>query len=167
MSEVESTLSDDIVEAPRALLNRWRSIADSTGARRTAPGRNTRNGRLRKSSRGNASRPSSGEDSPGDPKLLGGIFDQLTKNHAWESGLAVGRVLACWREIVPASIAERCSAEGMEGTVLLVQCDSPAWVAQMKLHSTQIVELIASRLGSEVVTEIRATSVLASKKRRN
>ncbi|MGP5014489.1 DciA family protein [Glutamicibacter ardleyensis] len=149
----EVTVAGELTDAPKMLLSRMRAVAEKNGAKRTSSAKRTRRKTASFSGMSGA-----GADAR-DPKLLGAVFDQLADNKDWEPKLMAGRVLAHWTDIVPAVLADSCRAESMDGTALIVRCDSPAWANQLKPYEVKIIELMASRLGTEVVTEIRTVSV--------
>ncbi|MGP5523340.1 DciA family protein [Glutamicibacter arilaitensis] len=143
-------------DAPMALLNRMRTIAQANGHVRIDAERMAKIKRRKNARKAAEERPSSAEGAARDPKLLGGVFSQLSKKYGWEAGLSAGRVLACWESIVPPAIGSACKAEGMDGKTLVVRCENASWVAQMKLHERQLVDLLCKQLGEGAVESIKA-----------
>ncbi|MGP5048096.1 DciA family protein [Glutamicibacter ardleyensis] len=152
-------------DAPRALLNRMRRIAQANGHERIDAKRMAGIKRRKDARRKTEERPASADGAPRDPKPLGGVFDQLSKRYGWEAGLSAGRVVASWEKIVPPAIGLTCKAEGMDEKSLVVRCESASWVAQIKLHEKQLVGLLCKELGTGAVEAIRP--VTANSVRRN
>jgi predicted nucleic acid-binding Zn ribbon protein len=73
----------------------------------------------------------------------------------WESPLARSDLLAAWPEIVGLETALHATPAGIEGGVLIVQCDSTAWATQLRLMRTQITTTIASHYPAAQIEAVR------------
>lgn len=165
--------SDGIVDgselgAPRALLNRMRKVAESNGHSRIDAERMARIKQRKKAGKNPEAHPVPNDGSNRAPKLLGGVFSQLSKVYGWDSGISAGLVLDCWERAVPKAIGQACKAESMDGRSLVVRCENASWVAQVKLHEKQLVELLCKELGQgavEAILPVNASNARRSTRR--
>lgn len=157
------------LDAARALLNRLRASAQEQGdrrfdARRVAASR----AKARDSDESLASRTKErkrrGEiDSyyGRDPQGVGRIFQRLLADRGWTQPVAVGGVLARWRELVGPEIADHCSAETFENSIVHIRCDSTAWATNLRLMAPEVIRMLNERLGDGVVTRLEIKGPVA------
>lgn len=104
----------------------------------------------------------SGKDAR-DPKLLGDAMGKLLVQRGWKQEVAVGGVMSRWPEIVGPDIAQHCSAETFENSVLTVRAATTAWATQLRFLSPQLMAAVAKHIGEGVVTEIKILAPAAPK----
>ncbi|WP_422936702.1 DUF721 domain-containing protein [Sinomonas sp. P47F7] len=145
------------VDAAQAALNRVRQAAEARGEVRTRvtgslvpPPPGTAGG-LRGRRRGAGSGGYGGRD----PQGLGSVMGRMVAERGWSSPVAVGSVMARWRELVGPEVAAHCTPESFEDTTLRVRCDSTAWATQLRLLSTALLDRFARELGPDVVRSLQ------------
>lgn len=144
------------VDAAQAALNRVRQAAEARGEVRTrstgslVPQGPGAAGGVRGRRRG----PGSGGYGGRDPQGLGSVMGRMVAERGWSSPVAVGSVMARWRELVGPEVAAHCTPESFEDTTLRVRCDSTAWATQLRLLSTALLDRFARELGPDVVRSL-------------
>ena len=84
--------------------------------------------------------------SPGrDPARVGDVLASFTRQAGWDPDLAREDVVTMWAEVVGEANAARTRPTGFRDGVLLVSCDSTAWVSQLKLMRRHILTTIVQR----------------------
>lgn len=165
---------EDEVDAPAALLTRWRRAAQARGEGRlhgAAARRNLRGfGAAMESPtaspaergrrRGNDVDPralggySGAGRSARDPRGVGSVLDALVSGRGWKAPVAVGSVLSRWDDLVGPGIAGHCRPESFDETVVRVRCDSTAYAANLRLMLPQLLRMFDEHLGEGIVTRI-------------
>lgn len=78
------------------------------------------------------------------------------------SGLAKGaaghRAVDIWEEVAGPAVAKKTAAVRVAGDVLYVDVDSPVWASQLTFMKADLLERINSRIGEEVLRDIRFRS---------
>lgn len=140
------------IDAAQALLNRMREASLARGNFRTSATRRRTPGQpARRRGSGNMA---AGEYNGRDPQGLGTVFNRLVGERGWKSPVAVGSVLARWKELVGEDIAAHCTPESFENTTVQVRCDSTAWSTQLRLMRASLLEHFEKELGAGIVTVI-------------
>jgi predicted nucleic acid-binding Zn ribbon protein len=65
------------------------------------------------------------------------------------------RLFTAWEEIVGPTVARRCEAVSLKGGVLTVAASTPAWAAELKYLTPEMIGRVNTDLGREVVNEVR------------
>lgn len=102
--------------------------------------------------------PGEGEEAfaPGrDPVRAGAVLSEWTHQVGWAAPLAVEDLMTGWREIAGEQTAEHTRPRGVERGVLVIQCDSTAWAAQLRLMRTHVVTRVMERFPDAGVSDIR------------
>ncbi len=87
-----------------------------------------------------------------DPQKLTNTLGRLMRDQGWEVDVAVHGVMARWPSIVGPEMAEHCTPESYENTVLTVRTSSTAWATQLKLLAPDLVRRLNAELGEGTVT---------------
>jgi len=87
-----------------------------------------------------------------DPQKLTNTLGRLMRDQGWEVDVAVHGVMARWPSIVGPEMAEHCTPESYENTVLTVRTSSTAWATQLKLLAPDLVRRLNTELGEGTVT---------------
>jgi len=130
----------------RAALNRVKAAARAQNLRPGMPGSPSRKRRSPAADNRGAYR---------DPQLLGGSLGSLLADMGWSEDVAVGGVIGRWREVVGEQIADHCTPEVFEGSVLTVRADSTAWATQVRLLTPTLLRRLGEELGEGVVAEVK------------
>lgn len=79
------------------------------------------------------------------PGKIGDILEQALKN--WDLGPKLRRYEAAanWEEIAGPQIAAKSRSKGMQGDILVIEVDHPAWVQELHLMK----ELLLKKLRAE------------------
>jgi predicted nucleic acid-binding Zn ribbon protein len=86
---------------------------------------------------------------------LGESLMDLFKTLGVEKKVKQYEVLVKWPAIVGEKIANVTSADKVEGGVLFVKVNSSAWRTELVFLRRQILDKIATTLGSDIITDIR------------
>jgi predicted nucleic acid-binding Zn ribbon protein len=89
-----------------------------------------------------------------DPQKLTNTLGRLMRDQGWEVDVAVHGVMARWPSIVGPEMAEHCTPESYENTVLTVRTSSTAWATQLKLLAPDLVRRLNTELGDGTVTQV-------------
>jgi predicted nucleic acid-binding Zn ribbon protein len=90
-----------------------------------------------------------------DPRGLGDIVAEVTREAGWDSHLAQEDVLRRWSEVAGEQTAAHALPVALEGGVLTVQCDSTAWAKQLSLLRAEIVTRIVRHHPDAGITGVR------------
>lgn len=146
-------------DAAQAQLNRMRDAARARGEQRSAGPRRKGTGRRRQPF-------IPGEYIGRDPQGLGSVFSRFVSERGWNSPVAVGSVIARWKELVGAEVAAHCQPESFSDTTLQVRCESTAWATQLRLLRPALITRFDEALGEGVVTKIEVLGPAAPNWRR-
>ncbi len=89
-----------------------------------------------------------------DPAAIAGILNGLLKGIGAPEASSVGGVFAAWGDIVGPDIAAHAQPTGIEGGVLRVTVDDPAWVTHLRWMQSEVVEALVEAVGEGVVERI-------------
>jgi predicted nucleic acid-binding Zn ribbon protein len=88
-----------------------------------------------------------------EPRRVGEHLDSATRGLGVPKAGILAVVFSKWAELVGPDIAAHAEPRSLHDGVLLVVVDQPAWAAQLRYLSTDLVAKIAAFAGtSEVVT---------------
>lgn len=91
------------------------------------------------------------QDDDGDqPVSIAMSLDGVIKSLRGPSRNAVGGVFGRWTDAVGAQVAEHVRPLKLDGGVLLVEVDDPAWATQMKFLTPMITQRLAEVAGVSV-----------------
>lgn len=90
-----------------------------------------------------------------DPRGLGDVLADLTRQSGWDSHLSREDIVLQWAEVAGPDTALRSQPVGMIEGTLTVQCDSTAWAKQLHLMRTQILTEIIRRFPDAGIDTIR------------
>ena len=89
------------------------------------------------------------------PEILGDILKSGLEK--WDFGPTLKRyeVLEKWNDLVGPQIAEKSRATGLQGEILLVEVDHPAWVQELNLLRPQLLKKIRVSFPRSGVKDIK------------
>ncbi|GAB3603252.1 DciA family protein [Microbacterium aureliae] len=90
-----------------------------------------------------------------DPRGLGDVIADLTRESGWEAQLSREDVVRAWDEVAGADTAARTRPVAFADGVLVVQADSTAWAKQLQIMRAQILSEIIRRFPDAGVESIR------------
>jgi predicted nucleic acid-binding Zn ribbon protein len=90
-----------------------------------------------------------------DPKGVGDVLADLTRDAGWDSHLAREDVVRTWAEVAGADTARHTTPVAFTEGTLTVQADSTAWAKQLQLMRSQILSEIVRRFPEAGVDGIR------------
>ncbi len=90
-----------------------------------------------------------------EPTGLGDVLGDLTSSMGWDSPMARAELLAAWADIVGVETSGHTRPLGVEGGVLLVQCDSNPWAVQLRSMSALMTQQITARFPAAGVEAVR------------
>lgn len=87
----------------------------------------------------------------GKPLEIKSIFDGM-KGVRLNKLMTACFVIPSWRSIVGDRIAKHCKPVSFENGMLVLECDSSIWCAQISDHTSMILERICEVAGAGIVT---------------
>ncbi|WP_448231564.1 DUF721 domain-containing protein [Microbacterium lacticum] len=90
-----------------------------------------------------------------DPKGLGDVLGDLTRQSGWDSQLAREDLVLQWEEVTGAETAWHARPVALDGGLLTVQCDSTAWAKNLQLMRGEIVTQLIRRFPEAGVENVR------------
>ena len=90
-----------------------------------------------------------------DPKGLGDIVADLTREAGWDSKLAREDLVLQWAAVAGEDTAQHATPVALSEGLLTVQCDSTSWAKNLQLMRTQIVTEVIRRFPDAGVANIR------------
>lgn len=90
-----------------------------------------------------------------DPKGLGDVLGDLTRQSGWDSQLAREDLVLQWEEVTGAETARHARPVALDGGLLTVQCDSTAWAKNLQLMRGEIVTQLIRRFPEAGVENVR------------
>jgi predicted nucleic acid-binding Zn ribbon protein len=90
-----------------------------------------------------------------DPRGLGNVLADLTRESGWDGRLSEEDVVRRWAEVAGADTAQHATPVGLADGTLTVQCDSTAWAKQLQFMRTQILTRIALDHPDAGITALR------------
>ena len=88
--------------------------------------------------------------SPSDPVSLSTSLDAVVRSLRGPSRAAVGGLFGRWAEAVGEQVAAHVQPVKLDGRVLVVEVDDPAWATQVRLLTGTLIERLASVAGVQV-----------------
>ncbi|MBV7411244.1 DUF721 domain-containing protein [Dermabacteraceae bacterium TAE3-ERU27] len=147
----EETYVPSPSEYSRRALNQARARAREMGIAPTNRFRGRRDVRDRSTS---APGYSGAHPDPRDPQGIEKVLARVMGDLGWSDGIAMGRVMADWENIVGEAVAEHCTPLSFDEGVLIVRADSSAWAAQMRYLTPVLIGRIHEEIGRNLVTKV-------------
>lgn len=86
---------------------------------------------------------------------LGSILNKEIRSRGWGKDIAAGWVTSHWDELVGPKIAQHTRVEMIKDKKLFITCDSTAWATNLRMMQKQILQVIAEKVGPNVIAEMR------------
>lgn len=90
-----------------------------------------------------------------DPKGMGDVLADLTRQAGWDSQLAREDLVLQWEQVTGAETARHAQPVALSGGILTVQCDSTAWAKNLQLMRGEIVTQLLRRFPDAGVQNVR------------
>lgn len=90
-----------------------------------------------------------------DPRGLGDVVADFTREAGWNSHLASEDVLRRWADVAGPQTAEHARPVSLEGGIMTVQCDSTAWARQLSSLRSDILSRIIREHPDAGITAVR------------
>lgn len=86
---------------------------------------------------------------------FGDVLRKEISSRGWQKDIAGGWVFSHWEVLVGEKIAQHTKVEMLKDKALFISCDSTAWATNLRLMQRQILQEIASKVGPNVVAELK------------
>ncbi len=86
---------------------------------------------------------------------LGSILNKEIQSRGWGKDIAAGWVTSHWEELVGPKIAQHTRVEMIKDKKLFITCDSTAWATNLRMMQRQILQVIAEKVGPNVIAELK------------
>ncbi|MHB1801167.1 MAG: DUF721 domain-containing protein [Actinomycetes bacterium] len=90
-----------------------------------------------------------------DPVPVGVVLVRLAPVQGGGPGVATGRLLGQWEQLVGPAVAEHCRPVEVIGTELVVAAESTAWATQLRLMGPVLLDRLSAQVGPGVVRTVR------------
>ncbi|HEY7401242.1 MAG TPA: DUF721 domain-containing protein [Actinomycetota bacterium] len=90
-----------------------------------------------------------------DPAPIGEVIDGLMREHAFASGLSIGRLAASWGDVVGERLAATTAPERLEDGLLTIAATDSVWGAQAGFLGEEIRAKANRALGSDAVRKVQ------------
>ncbi|MFV0319493.1 MAG: DUF721 domain-containing protein [Microbacterium sp.] len=90
-----------------------------------------------------------------DPRGLGDVISNLTREAGWDGRLSQEDLVLRWAEVAGAETAQHAQPVALADGALTVQCDSTAWAKQLQYMRAQILTRITTDLPEAGIVSIR------------
>jgi predicted nucleic acid-binding Zn ribbon protein len=91
---------------------------------------------------------------PGDPVAIGGVLDGLLDGLGAPAADALSGLYERWDELVGGTLAAHGRPGGLDGGVLVVLVDEPAWATEWRYRQGEVLRRLDEHLGPGVVARI-------------
>lgn len=112
-----------------------------------------------KRSRGRGSASSEGGTTPygrgRDPKALGDVLVQITKDMGWASTLSQATLIEEWPALVGEPTAGHTEVLSIQRGILQVRCDSTAWTTELRRLRAEIITKINNDYPNAEIRDIK------------
>lgn len=92
---------------------------------------------------------------PLDVDSLGSVLGTEISRRGWEKEIAGGWVFGHWDELVGEKIAQHTQVEMIKDKQLFITCDSTAWATNLRMMQRQILQVIAEKVGPNIIVELK------------
>jgi predicted nucleic acid-binding Zn ribbon protein len=79
------------------------------------------------------------------PRPLDSSLDEVSKRLGLEGSRGIGRIFASWPDAVGPAMAEHVQPIKLDGDVLVVAVDHPAWATQVRRLGDDLLDRVAER----------------------
>lgn len=90
-----------------------------------------------------------------DMESFGSLLGGEIAKRGWEHEIAGGWVHSHWDELVGEKIAQHTTVEMIKDKTLFITCDSTAWATNLRMMQRQILQIIAERVGPDIIAELK------------
>jgi predicted nucleic acid-binding Zn ribbon protein len=90
-----------------------------------------------------------------DPKGMGDLLADLTRQAGWDTQLAKEDLVLQWAEVAGEETARHADPVALSDGILTVQCDSTAWAKNLHLMRATIVTELVRRFPEAGVESVR------------
>ena len=90
-----------------------------------------------------------------EPRRVGEHLDRATQGLGVPAAGVLGAIFSKWSDLVGVEIASHAEPRSLRDGVLVVTVDQPAWAAQLRYLSSELVEKITVFTASSEVTDIQ------------
>jgi predicted nucleic acid-binding Zn ribbon protein len=101
-----------------------------------------------------AGRPS-GSPGPSPGEGLGSVLREVLGQGPLRRGVALGRLVRGWEEVVGPELASETGPRGLDDGVLVVAASTPGWAVQVRFLAPEVCRRANRALGSGVVRSVR------------
>ena len=98
-----------------------------------------------------------------DPTLLKASLEKLMKSIGAPDIDSTTNLLEIWPELIGEELSLKISLVALNGSTLVVHVNDPAWSSQISWLETQILERIDEKIGKNVVTAVKAKTIIPKK----
>ncbi|HUF33668.1 MAG TPA: DUF721 domain-containing protein [Acidimicrobiales bacterium] len=88
------------------------------------------------------------------PRSVADSLDRVAASLGVPRASTLTTVFSAWPELVGASVAERATPRRLEGTVLHVSVEEPAWATQLRWLEADLLRRLEEVVGPGAVTAI-------------
>jgi len=92
---------------------------------------------------------------PLEVDTFGSLLGTEIRRRGWEKDIAGGWVFGNWEELVGPKIAQHTTVEMVKDRKLFITCDSTAWATNLRMMQRQILQVIAEKVGPNIITELK------------
>lgn len=96
-----------------------------------------------------------------DPQGVGSVMSKFVAGRGWRTPINVWSVMEKWPQIVGSYVAQNCTPESFEDSVLTVRCSSTAQATNLRMMQSQILKKIDTELGGGIVTRLEVHGPVA------
>ncbi|MEZ2190274.1 DciA family protein [Corynebacterium sp. CCM 9204] len=86
---------------------------------------------------------------------VGSVLGGEIRRRGWGRSMAGGWVKANWNLLVGDRIAQHSEVQMLKDKQLFITCDSTAWATNLRLMQRRILQVIAEKVGPDVVSELK------------
>lgn len=90
-----------------------------------------------------------------DVESFGSLLGIEIERRGWEHDIAAGWVNNHWDELVGEKIAQHTRVEMIKDKTLFITCDSTAWATNLRMMQRHILQIIAERVGPDIIAELK------------
>lgn len=91
---------------------------------------------------------------PLDIDSVGSVLGDEFSKRGWEKDIAGGWVFGHWDELVGEKIAQHTRVVMIKDKKLFITCDSTAWATNLRMMQRKILQVIAGKVGPNIIVEL-------------
>ncbi len=100
------------------------------------------------------------------PQQIGGALQSILARIDHEGHFEIVRLVRLWPEVVGDAIARRTEVTGLKFHTAVVKVSGAMWIQELNLMKPQILERLRTRMGNDVVRDLRFVSGRLSRRER-